>query len=137
VDEFPELPPHRVVLIWQPSMSIVKSFLGSLALLFLIILLLLVPAIVTGALLRLVFPSVDRGMSIIIGLVATVAAVQLITRFTMDLRPGPIYLGDQEIDEDDEDDEDEDESGQPPRRPPAWTLPPPERPSWKRRRRRR
>ena len=126
-----------MVLIWQPSMSIIKSFLGSLALLFLIILLLLVPAIVTGALLRLVFPSVDRGMSIIIGLVATVASVQLITRFTMGLRPEPIYLGDQQFDEDDEDDDDEDESGQPPRRPPSWTLPPPERPSWKRRRRRR
>ena len=68
-------------------MSIIKSFLGSLALLFLIILVLLIPAIVTGALLRLVFPSVDRGMSIIIGLVATVASVQLITRFTMELGP--------------------------------------------------
>jgi hypothetical protein len=116
-------------------MTIMKSLLGSLALLFLIILLLLVPAIATGSLLRLVFPSVDRGMSIVIGLVATVASVQLITRFSMDMRPSPIDRGDQEFDEDHEDDEDD--SGQPPHRLPAWTLPPPERPSWKRRRRRR
>jgi hypothetical protein len=118
-------------------MSVIKSLLGSLALLFLIITLLLVPAIVTGSLLRLVFPSVDRGMSIIIGLVATVASVQLITRFGMDLPAGPINLGDREFHVDDEDDDDEDEEGDPPHRPPTWTLPPPERPSWKRRRRRR
>lgn len=135
-EQFSQASTQPVVLIWQPSMSIIKSFLGILALLFLIILLLLVAAIVTGSLLRLVFPSVDRGMSIIIGLVATVASVQLITRFSMDLRPGPINLGSREFHEDDDDD-DEDEEGDPPHRPPTWTLPPPERPSWKRRRRRR
>ena len=123
-------------------MDIVKSFLGMLFFLFLIILVLLLPAILTGALLRLVFPSVDRGMSIIIGLVATASSIQLITKFTIDYRPTPINIGGRGFDDDDEDDEDDDEdqddeAGRAPRRPPTWTLPSPERPSWKRRRRRR
>jgi hypothetical protein len=120
-------------------MSIIKSILGMFFLLLIVSLVLLIPAIVTGSLLRFVFPSVDRGMSVLIGLVTTVSSVHLITRFTME--PGPIRIstGRQAfIDEEDEDDEDEeDEAGQPHQQPPAWTLTPPERPSWKRRRRRR
>jgi hypothetical protein len=121
-------------------MSVIKSFLGMVLFLFLLSLVLLVPAIVTGSLLRLVFPSVDRGMSILIGLVATVSSIHLITRFTMDFRPIPINIGEQELDDDDDDDDDEDqepEASRAPRHPPTWTLPSPERPSWKRRRRRR
>jgi hypothetical protein len=121
-------------------MSIIKSIFGMFFLLLIVSLVLLIPATVTGSLLRFVFPSVDRGMSILIGLVTTVSSVHLITRFTME--PGPIRIstGRQAfVDEEDEEDgeDDDDESGQPPRHPPAWSLPPPERPSWKRRRRRR
>jgi hypothetical protein len=121
-------------------MSIIKSILGMFVLLLVVSLSLLVPAIVIGSLLRFVFPSVDRGMSLLIGLVTTVSSVHLITRFTMEQGPIRISTGRQAFvdEEDEEDDEDDgDEPGPPPQRPPAWTLPPPERPSWKRRRRRR
>jgi hypothetical protein len=114
-------------------MSIIKSFLGMVLVLFLLSFVFLVPAILTGSLLRLVFPSMDRGMSILIGLVATVSSIHLITRFTMDFRPTPIKLGEQEFDDDDDDDDDEEqepEASHAPRHPPAWTLPSPERPSW-------
>jgi hypothetical protein len=134
-----------VFFVWRPSMSIVKSIVGVLLLLFLISFVLIVPAIVTGSLLRLVFPSVDRGMSILIGLVAMVSSVHLMIRFTTD--PPPIRLdgGDRGLDVDDDGDEDEDdldedqedEASRAPHRPPTWALPTPERPSWKRRRRRR
>ena len=123
-------------------MSIIKSILGVFFLLLVVSLVLLVPAIVIGSLLRFVFPSVDRGMSLLIGLVTTVSSIHLITRFTME--PGPIRINtgrqvlvDEDDDDEDEDEDQEDEASQPPHRPPAWTLPPQERPSWKRRRRRR
>ena len=115
-----------------------KSFLGMVFLYFLFTLLLIGLGIVTGSLLRVVFPSVDRAMSILIGEVASVASIYLLARLMVSLPPIGMIDRDEDEDEDDEDEDedDEEEEGPPPVRPPIWT-PPPERPSWKRRRRRR
>jgi hypothetical protein len=112
----------------------VKSLLGMMVLYFLLSLVLIVLGIVTGSLLRLVFPAVDRGMSILIGEVAAIASFYLLTRIMLSVPA--IRVSESEEDEE-EDGEDEEEEEEPPARPPIWPLPPPERPSWRRRRRRR
>jgi hypothetical protein len=111
-----------------------KFVLWFLLFAFLISLVLLAPAIVTGSLLRLVFPSVDRGMSILIGLVASVSAIHFMIRLYANLRRFQIYGGEEY---EQEDEEEADEAGRARSNPPFWTPPSSERPSWRRRRKRR
>lgn len=106
----------RVVLVFL-SIALVVS------------LLMICSGVVIGSLLRLVFPSVDRGMSILIGLIACIAAVY----FLKAIFEGPLIVRAPEFDDEDDDPVDSPEVV----RPPAWIVPPTGRPAGKPRRRRR
>ncbi len=72
--------------------------------------LLIAVGVATGALLRLVFPSVDRGMSILIGTLATACSLAAI-RFIFGVMGSELdRWKEREEDEEDEDEEEEDES---------------------------
>jgi hypothetical protein len=93
--------------------------------------------VVIGSLLRVVFPSVDRGMSILIGVIACTASIRILTLLFE--QPHFLYPPKPGADGGFEDGEDDDDLGGEPEpvRPPVWILPPSDQPSGKRRRRRR
>ena len=114
-----------------------------MVLLFLVVLLvfslvLICGGVVIGSLLRVVFPSVDRGMSILIGVIACTASIRILALLFE--QPHFLYPPNPGADGgfEDDDDDDDDPGGEPePVRPPVWILPPSDQPSGKRRRRRR
>ena len=115
-----------------------------MVLLFLVVLLvfslvLICGGVVIGSLLRVVFPSVDRGMSILIGVIACTASIRILALLVEQppflFPPNP--RADGGVDDDDDDDDDVPGGEPEPVRPPVWILPPSDQPSGKRRRRRR
>ncbi len=78
---------------------------------FLIVqMLLLAVSIGIGYLLRLVIPSLDPGMAILISLVATIASALMVVKLIGTVSNDTIIIGDEDGDEDeDENDEDDDE----------------------------
>src|SRR4051794_31041576 len=105
-----------------------------MVLLFLVVLLvfslvLICGGVVIGSLLRVAFPSVDRGMSILIGLIACTASIRILALLFE--RLPFLYPPNPGADDGFEDDEDDDDLGGEPEpvRPPAWILPPSDQPS--------
>jgi hypothetical protein len=117
------------------DVMLMRMFLGWLLVLLVISLVLIGVGIASGSLLRVVFPSVDRGMSILVGLVACVSAIHFLSQIVQHLPS----ISPPEYEDDEDDDDDDDDLGREPEtiRPPVWILPPSDRPSRKRRRRRR
>jgi hypothetical protein len=93
-------------------------------------LLLICGGILIGSFLRVVFPSVDRGMSILIGLIACTASVHFLISI---FEKAPVISMPEPRNEDDDDSGDEPE----PIRTPIWLLPPTGEPPGKPRRKRR
>jgi hypothetical protein len=97
-------------------------------------LLLICGGVAIGSLLRVVFPSVDRGTSILIGVVACTASIHFLVLI---FEKAPIIPMPEPDDEDAGYDEGDSGDEPEPIRPPLWVLPPSGQPSGKRRRKRR
>jgi hypothetical protein len=97
-------------------------------------LLLICGGVAIGSLLRVVFTSVDRGTSILIGVVACAASIHFLVLI---FEKAPIIQITEPGDEDAGYDEDAPGSQPEPIRPSFWVLPPSDQPSRKRRRKRR
>jgi hypothetical protein len=111
-----------------------RMILGFLFIVLVFSLLLICGGVVMGSLLRVVFPSVDRGTSILLGVITCTSSIYFMQVIVQKV---PIVS----LSEDEYggvDDDDDDLGGEPePVRPPVWILPPTDQPSGKRRRKRR
>jgi hypothetical protein len=110
--------------------NMMRSLLGVLFLFFLGAFVLITLGVVTGSLLRMAFPSVDFGLSILIGVVTSVSVIHFVSNLAAKLRPVTLQ-GDE--DEQEIDDEAEEEAEPTPSRQPSWVPVPRDRSTRRRR----
>jgi hypothetical protein len=110
--------------------NMMRTLLGVLFLFFLGAFVLITLGVVTGSLLRIAFPSVEFGLSILIGVVTSVSVIHFVSNLAAKLQPVTLRRDEDEHEIDDEAEEDAERtpSGQP-----SWIPVPPERPTRRRR----